>query len=317
MQPDLIIFDHAPTALLATRGLNNPPRRALIGSGFCCPPDERREGEPWAIVRPDEAAAAGFEQLLKDDAAVLARCNWVLGKWGCPPLERLGQLYSEVDENFLTTFPELDHFPGRRGAGYWGPVIAAAPGGEPPQWPEGPGPRAFVYLKDAAAAEAALVALAEASTSTVAYVENLSPEARRKLESPTLHLSPRPLDLRQAAAECDLAVLGGGHGATIEMLLAGKPVLQIPAAREQRMVADAVARLGAGEVAQPKQPDDVRRKLARMVASDLYRQAAEGFARRYAAFDPRRQRAAMLARCEQLLASRSRATVFAQGRAVV
>jgi hypothetical protein len=111
--PDLVVFDHAPSALLASRGLPDPPRRALIGSGFCSPPDDGGEG-PWAIVRPEEAAAIGSERLREDDAAVLARCNWVLGKWGSPPLQRLGQLYSEVDENFLTTFPELDHFPGRR-----------------------------------------------------------------------------------------------------------------------------------------------------------------------------------------------------------
>jgi UDP:flavonoid glycosyltransferase YjiC (YdhE family) len=95
------------------------------------------------------------------------------------------------------------------------------------------------------------------------------------------------------------------------MLLAGKPVLEIPAAREQRMVADAVARLGAGEVAQPKRPDDIRLKLRMMLASDKYREAAGQFARRYAAFDPRGQRSAMLARCEQLLAARVPAAVFA------
>jgi hypothetical protein len=307
--PDLVIFDHAPTALLASRALPKVPRRALIGSGFCCPPVEQREREPWAIVRPDEAPGMGLDRLRQDEGAVLARCNAVLAKWDVPPLERLGQLYSEVDENFLTTFPELDHFPHRNGAEYWGPIITAAPEAGVPQWAGAQGPRVFVYLKDATAAEAVIAALAEAAVRTVAYVENLSCEARRKLESPTLHLSSRPLDLRRAAIECDLAVLGGGHGATIEMLLAGKPVLENPAAREQRMVADAVARLGAGEVAQPKRPDDIRQKLAMMLASDKYRQAAQRFARRYESFDPPRQRAAMLARCERLL--RAPATVFA------
>ena len=123
-------------------------------------------------------------------------------------------------------------------------------------------------------------------------------------------MSSRPLDLRRAA-ECDLAVLGGGHGATAEVLLAGKPVLQLPAAREQRMVADAVARLGAGEVAQPKRPNEVRQKLSLMLASDCYRDAARAFARRHADFDPRRQRAAMLERWESMLAARHQTAVFA------
>ena len=37
VRPDLIIFDHAPTALLASAGY--PVRRALIGTGFFSPPD--------------------------------------------------------------------------------------------------------------------------------------------------------------------------------------------------------------------------------------------------------------------------------------
>jgi hypothetical protein len=302
--PDLLVVDHAPTALLASRGLPNEPRRALIGSGFCCPPDEPADEGPWAVVRPEDAAAVGRDRLRDVDAQVLARCNWVLGQWRQPALDRIGQLYSEVDENFLTTFPELDHFPRGVEAGYWGPVVSEATSAEPPVWPDAPGPRALVYLKDVAAAGAVLGALTQARAPTVAYVDGAPADLRQKLEGPTIHISPRPLGLRRAAAECDLAVLGGGHGATAEVLLAGKPVLELPAAREQRMVADAVARLGAGEVALPKRGDDVRGKLHRMLASDGYRRAAERFARRYLAFDPRRQREAMLARCEQILSAR-------------
>jgi hypothetical protein len=302
--PDLLIVDHAPTALLASRGLPREPWRALIGSGFCCPPDGLADDGPWAVVRPEELDTVGCERLREADAQVLGRCNWVLGQWGLPAVDRLGQLYAEVDENFLTTFPELDHFPRRTGAGYWGPVISEAPGAEPPAWPDAPGPRALVYLKDVSAAEAALGALARVRAPAVAFIDGASADVRQRLEGPTVHVSPRPLDLRRAARECDLAVLGGGHGATAELLLAGKPVLELPSAREQRMVADAVARLGAGEVAPSKRPDDVRHKLSLMLASDAYRRAADRFARRYSTFDPRRLREAMLARCGQVLSAR-------------
>src|SRR5207248_6193842 len=99
--PDLVIFDFSPTALLACRGL--PVRRALIGSGFCCPPPAEGE-EPWAVIRPIGAGAVGDARLRADEEGVLVLLNRVPSRWRQPPLRRLGDLYSEVDENFLTTF---------------------------------------------------------------------------------------------------------------------------------------------------------------------------------------------------------------------
>ena len=38
VKPDLMLCDHSPTALLAARGANF--KRAVLGSGFLCPPDQ-------------------------------------------------------------------------------------------------------------------------------------------------------------------------------------------------------------------------------------------------------------------------------------
>jgi len=180
-------------------------------------------------------------------------------------------------------------------------VLTKVPGGEAPQWPEASGPRVFVYLKDADSVQAVLAASARTGYATVAYVDRASTELRRQFESSSVHLAAKPVDLRRAAAECDAAVLGGGHGATAEMLLAGKPLLQIPVAREQRMVAEAVKRLGAGEMTQGGSAERVRAALDAVLSDASYAQAARTFADRYAAFDPQRQRAAMLERAEELL----------------
>jgi UDP:flavonoid glycosyltransferase YjiC (YdhE family) len=60
------------------------------------------------------------------------------------------------------------------------------------------------------------------------------------MESPTLHRAERRMDVTRAAAECDVAVLNGGHGVTAEMLLAGKPVLAVPLVLEHQMTGEAL-----------------------------------------------------------------------------
>lgn len=297
VRPDLIIFDHAPLALLGSRGLPRAVRRVLIGSGFCCPPD--------TFPLPSLVDGADAATLARDEAAILARTNHVLGKWGKPPLERLGQLYSEVDETFLTAFAELEQFPSRVWATYWGPVIGGA-AGQAPRWPEAGGKRVLAYLKRCPALPGVLSVLNQRQLPTVAYVDGLGEAGYRKLESPTLRFSRHPLDLRRAAAECDLAVLHAGQGATAAVLLAGKPILQLPLVLEQRLTADATVRLGAGERASASDPAAVRQKLDAMLATDRYADAAERFAAKYAGFAPAAQVERMAGRMEELLGGERR-----------
>jgi hypothetical protein len=299
--PDLIVFDHTPTALLASRGLDT--RRALIGSGFCCPPDE----SPLPVFRPelegriDRAKLAGFE------APVLSVVNQHLARWAEAPLGRLAQLYSDVDENFLTTFPELDHYHNRSSAAYWGPVVPGPDSdGDAPEWPDAPGKRVFAYLKPFRDLPNVLHALADAGHATLVYAEGTAPAVRRRFESDRMRFANEPLDLAKVGRECDAAVLNGGHGVTAEMLLAGRPLLQIPLALEQRLTADSVERLGAGKSASAGSDEELRAALDAVLGDPRCAAGARRFADRYAAFDPARQREAMLARAEELLAGETR-----------
>jgi len=142
------------------------------------------------VLRP-RVAAADPAPALAVEAEVLSRVNWVLGEWGQPPMQSLGQLYSDVDETFLTTFPELDHFRERAGAAYWGPVISGGvgPGAEAPEWPDGDGKRVFVYLKRTPVAGEVLRVLDALRVPTLAYVDGLDPAERKRLEAPTVRVA--------------------------------------------------------------------------------------------------------------------------------
>lgn len=298
-RPDLIIFDHSPVALLAARGF--PCRLATIGTGFCCPIDT----QPLPIMRTIRDRNVNHAQIELDEQAILENANHVLELWKQPPLQRLGQFYGEVDECFLTTFKELDHCPERTGMRYWGPVNAS--GGGAPCWPNGNGPRVFAYLKPFPALDGLLTTLQERKLPVIIHSDGISRTTRKRFECDSLRFTQTRTDPTLAAAECDLAILNGTHGTTCDMLLAGKPILQIPLFIEQEMTADAVSRIGAGASLRPKSTrDQIDALLDQLLCGDNYRQAAGEFARRYADFDPRTQRSEMDERAIELLGRRSR-----------
>ena len=291
VQPDLIVFDHSPTALLAARGCG--AKRALIGSGFFCP----RDGYPLPDLRP--WLRGDSERLRRDEDRVLDNANRVLQGWGEVPLERVSQLYYQVEENFLTTFEELDNYPGRNAARYWG----ACPNleGKVPVWPEGQGKRVYAYLKPFPALPKLLALLNELGCPTVVYADGIDARLQTRFQSATLRFENERLNLHQVGKHCDFAILNGTHGTTVSMLLAGKPILQVPIYLEQALNSAAVARLGAELTAEPTRPERIAEKLRALVNSDVYAEAARRFAARYADFVPERQIDRMVGRAQELL----------------
>ncbi|MCY2952197.1 MAG: hypothetical protein NTU53_09505 [Planctomycetota bacterium] len=289
-RPEVIIFDHSPTALLAARGFS--AKRITIGSGFCCPPDTH----PLANLRP--WLASDSERLRQDEDRILANSNEALGDWGQEPLDHIGQIYSEVDECFLVTFKELDHFPGRGEARYWGAWTQG--GGKSPEWPKGGGRKIFGYLKPNPAMPQILKSLSDLGHSTIIFVDGVPAKAQQQYSTATLRLECQPLDLKQVGRQCDVAILNAGHGGTVSMLMAGKPVLQLPIYLEQGLLARAVCQMGAGQEASLKRPETITQKLQIMLRTDQYQEAAEAFSTRYADFQAQGQIDAMLGRVEEL-----------------
>lgn len=271
-RPDVLVADYAPTAVLAARrrGL----RTLTIGCGFSRPraapplPDLRRaaglHGTPGEVTDP----AAG-------EHAALAAVNPLLHE----PLARLNALFDGAAD-LSCSFAELDHLgpePDRR---YLGPFPPAPR--EPPRWPEGDGPRVFVYAKPFAGLRALMTLLGASGLPTAAFLSGVA--APRT--PPGVVVSPQPLDVARCAAEAEIAVCHAGHVTVNALLGAGVPLLLIPLNLEQMLVARRVTALGAGVVAHPEDPESVRAGLTRLLVEPGLTRAARAFAALHAGHDP-------------------------------
>jgi UDP:flavonoid glycosyltransferase YjiC (YdhE family) len=291
IQPDLILFDYSPTAVLASRAIET--KRVVIGTGFCCPPDAcpLPDFRPWL--------PAQSELLRRDEDRVLANVNRLLESWRLEPLDRLARLHVQVDATILATFPKLDAYPNRGEAEYFG--VWSNAGGKEPVWPAATGKKVFAYLKHFPGLPQLLEALNRSRRPALVYLDPPDADLRTRFESPTLRFEPEPLDLNAIGKTCDLAILNGGHGATASLLLAGKPLLEIPLNLEQSLNSAAVTRLGAGLTGDLNQPTQNITQFLALLQSDEYARAARRFAAEHVGFDPERQVERIVHRIESLL----------------
>ena len=293
IQPDLVLCDHSPTALVAARstGLKSLP----IGYGFVMPPDM----SPLPNLRPwDNADAA---ELARDESRVLDIVNATLKALGAPPLDYLAQLYAGGVQT-LFTCKEFDNYAAeRRSAEYLGPLCLS--GGKPPRWPQGEGKRIFAYLRPFKTQPALLDALRESGQPTLIHAPGTAPELLQRYAGGKLQFTTDLLDVTPVARECDLAILHGGHGMLALMLLSGKPLLILPLYLEMLINASSALKLGAGLTAPQLRPEDMRQKLRRLLEEPGFGEAARRFAERYTDLDVKEVPFNFLPRIERMLAA--------------
>jgi len=243
---ELVLPDHAPTAILAARTLGIPI--LTFSYGFCVPPPVSPSPNMRSWIHIDPTHLEKSERL---------------------------ELFG-VDEPSLMTFPELDHYADQRGpTTYWGCLVSSV-SSAPPPWPPCSGKRIFAYLRsDIRHAGAVLAAIVRSGQPSVVVFPDMPNELRAHCAHPNIALSSVPLDTVRVLAETDLAITYGGHGLTAAFLLAGKPLLVLPGQLEQYMLARRVENLGAGLLVDPEQPSgDLLSKIQRLTGDPGFAQNA-------------------------------------------
>lgn len=292
LQPNLILFDHAPTALLASRGLS--ASRALLGNGFFCPP----RVSPMPSIRTGSRIT--HAHLIETERRALDVGNAVLRAHHMPELVQLSDLF-DVDENFLMTFRELDHYPDRDDAVYWGPRMSLEEGVSF-EWPSGEEKKVFAYIKpNDGQFEIIMQALASLPVRAVVHAPSLSRQLIARYESPRIRIYTQPIKMSQASRECDLAICHSGMGTVSAVLLAGRPLLMLPMHQEQFMLARRVVQFGAGLIVENNSSVSACcDKILTLLNDSCYTAGAKAFSTQYENFSQPTQIRGIVARCDAL-----------------
>ncbi|MFZ6646157.1 glycosyltransferase [Undibacterium sp. TJN25] len=292
IQPDLVLMDFAPTALLAARicGIKS----AWYGSGFFYPPMTT----PLPSFRHWEKDQKNDQNQRELD--VLRSVNSVLAREERPELPRLVDMF-KVDRNFLCTWPELDCYDRPPDTLYWGECFAPAVGAETSSDVEREY-QVFCYLKAGQIeAEGVLDALRSLQISALVFIRNIPEKWVQKYESKHLRFAKEAIHMDSLIPRARFVICSAGVGTIASALLAGKPMLLIPIYTEQFGNAVKIEKLGAGINAKGTIRSDLRQLIKRLIDDPSYAEKAEAFARKYTGFSTSSQMENMVDSCLSLL----------------
>ena len=277
VRPDVLVADHAPTALLAARLAEVP--YLSIGNGFAIPPSV----SPWPSIRSWEAVS---DQAL---TAAEARLDRVLDEaqraLGHTRTVRVRDLFGAHD--ILDTFAELDHYGARPDGRYVGP-IGSVPQALHVAWQSRDGPKVLAYLRPAVPGfQSILQALARLDAEVLCIAPGMKPEMAKRCATRRLRIALAPVDLPPLLEHADLAIGYGNSAFTTQALLAGVPLAMRPRHVEQALFAHRVEALGAGKLLGGRiDAASVSASLQELLGNPAYRQAARSFRSRHADYSP-------------------------------
>lgn len=290
-----VVANVSPAAHIAARTLGMPSFE--ISQGFHVPPPTM-PAPPLRHWEPAPRAA-----LETADGAVLGAVNATLAAYGARPLGSIGELFA--GRAMLLTYPELDIYPERGPADYYG-VPKSGEGSAVPEWPAGRGPRVFGYLYNYfPGLDPLLAALERMQARTLLLCRGANADLVRKYANGSVKVLNEPMSVSRVLPQADLVVCHGSHQMTAQSLLAGKPLLMLPTQLEQFLIMRRVVRYGAALGVDPSVPDaDYAKALEELSTADRVAKA-RAFAQRYGAHDPDAAAATMIQRVESALAGRA------------
>lgn len=307
LQADLMVFDHAPTALLAARGLGVP--RLILGNTFAIPPRVC----PLPRYRWWANGAGEHLRLAETEERTTRNCNTVLKDLGAPLIAQVADLF-EAEATYLCARAKLDVYGERPDGNYIGPINSLSMGSAP-LWPTGDAPPVFAYLKaDYQHLDAVLGAIGKSRGRYLIYVAGLPEQLRKRHESGHVAFSATPLLMSEVVRQCAAIICHAGGMSDIA-LDKGKPLLLLPMQMEQTMTSHRVEALGAAVMlALDGNPATLPKLLKRLLDDDSLAARAADYAAQLSSADQSLAVGRVVEGCEALLAGSAHASACDRSR---
>jgi hypothetical protein len=293
LKPDLLVADHAPAALLASRCM--ACTEVAIGNGFTLPPLRA----PMPSLQPWFPLTEG--RLTEVERRFLDILNPVLEDMGISPLAEVSSLYDGV-ERFLCIEPELDHYSIRKEENYLDAIEPEA--GLPTVPIESEESPVFVYLSaHNRFLKSVLSALRIRKIPTIAYISGTTGLAEAEPPGSSIRYLNGLIDLRKLASRCRLAIIHGGTFTTSLLLKQATKVLICPQDLEKALLGHRLVERDLAWTTNWFSADDCQpeAKLDAILESPLPTELAT-FTARYREREPGSNVAQIVDKLEQLVA---------------
>lgn len=236
LDADMVIADHAPTAILAAKLLKIPS--ILTGSGYSVPPltSPMQTICPWK--EPREA------DLLYEDQEVVQVVNDTIIELGFSEirLKHAKDMFSDAAQ-WIFSIPEMDHY-GPRDQPYVVRWTNTTPRSNP-VWPRAHGDKLFVYLHaDSFYLRPLLEQLQLSQQPALVVVPGVSSGLIERYHDTNITLQRELVNLKLTADQCNLFINNGEHDIVYELLSYGIPSTLLPSEPQQVMLAYQLAQKG-------------------------------------------------------------------------
>ena len=242
LQPDIVLFDYAPTALLAARECSF--KKVIFGSGYCVPPVQ-------CAKLPLLGRQPSLARMEASDRQVLSAVNVALKANKMMPLDQLDDI-GRCDARFVKTIPELDCYRDQRTVEIYSGLLPMAGGGKPAAWSSiGRKKKVFAYLSTQFPFTHSLIQWLQMHFVGHVFVTGKNAQQCAALSSDTLCVTSEPYDMNSVMAGCDFVICHAGSGTVSWALLAAKPLVCIPLQGEQQLTAERIEGMGVGVFIRP------------------------------------------------------------------